>query len=431
MSSILNKYRSDGTVGKVGLYTSPHLRFVRERIQINGQPLSEEAFAESFFEIWDQLEDAQRKEPVAQNTAQKPLYFRFLTIMALHTFLKERVDASVVECGVGGEYDSTNILQKPIVTGITSLGIDHVGMLGSTLAEIAWHKAGIIKPGIPIFTAPQPQEAMQVLSARAKEKDLTLKIVDVHPEIASNKVTLGLNGDFQKLNASLAVELAASYLRHGGKVVETISLPDKFRQGLKEVRWPGRCEIRKEKNLTWCIDGAHTAESIEATSRWYSSLEECKDDVAVAAGCPRILLFNQQTRAGSPLLQKLYQIVSHATGYDQPFTHAIFCTNVTYTSSGYRPDLVSINVDESIVKNLHVQRELAAAWEQVSGVSDSTRVIITPTIEQAIKACRKISSEWQRQARESPSMQGIPMVLATGSIHLIGGVIDVLEGVSP
>ena len=415
----------------MGLYTSPHLRFVRERIQINGQPLSEEAFAESFFEIWDRLESSQRKEPVAQNAARKPMYFRFLTIMALHTFLKERVDASVIECGMGGEYDSTNLLQKPVVTGITSLGIDHVSMLGSTLAEIAWHKAGIMKPSIPIFTAPQPQEAMQVLSARAKEKNLTLRIVDVHPEIASDKVTLGLNGDFQKLNASLAVELAATYLRHRGKNLETTLLPDKFRRGLKKVRWPGRCEIRKEQNLMWCIDGAHTVESIEATSRWYSSLKECKDDVAVAEGCPRILLFNQQTRAGLPLLQQLHRIVSHATGCSQPFTHAIFCTNVTYTSSGYRPDLVSINADESIVKSMQVQKELAATWEQVAGVLDSTRVIIMPTIEEAVKACREIARKWQQRARQSSSMQSRPMVLATGSIHLIGGVIDVLEEVPP
>ena len=154
VSSILSKFigttseNSGPALSKVGLYTSPHLRFVRERIQINGEPLSEEQFAAYFFETWDRLERAavdRGEDPTAPGA--KPVYFRFLTLMAFHTYMSEGVDAAVIECGIGGAYDSTNVIQQPAVTGITSLGIDHVGVLGNTLPEIAWHKAGIIKKG--------------------------------------------------------------------------------------------------------------------------------------------------------------------------------------------------------------------------------------------------------------------------------------------
>ncbi|OAX81349.1 hypothetical protein ACJ72_04302 [Emergomyces africanus] len=113
-------------ISKVGLYTSPHLRFVRERIQINNEPLSEQQFAKYFFEIWDRLEASAKATGMdPADPASKPVYFRFLTLMAFHTYICEGVDAAIIECGIGGEYDTTNIIDRPIVTGITSLGIDH------------------------------------------------------------------------------------------------------------------------------------------------------------------------------------------------------------------------------------------------------------------------------------------------------------------
>ncbi|KAL8980530.1 MAG: hypothetical protein Q9177_005853, partial [Variospora cf. flavescens] len=91
--------------------------------------------------------------------------------------MSEGVDAAIIECGIGGEYDSTNILVHPRVTGITSLGIDHTPLLGHTIEEIAWHKAGIMKPGVPTHTVVQPPAAEEVLRARAREKSVTLSVV--------------------------------------------------------------------------------------------------------------------------------------------------------------------------------------------------------------------------------------------------------------
>jgi len=141
----------------VGLYTSPHLIAVRERIRIDGVPISENDFTKYFFEVWDKLVKSQTVSPsnfidVGNINFQKsapatsmPGYFRFLTLMAFHVFLENRVDATVLEVGIGGTYDCTNVVPRPIVTGITALGIDHVSVLGKTIEEIAWQKGGIFK----------------------------------------------------------------------------------------------------------------------------------------------------------------------------------------------------------------------------------------------------------------------------------------------
>ena len=356
--------------------------------------------------------------------AKKLIYFRYLTIIALHTYLKEQVDAAVIECGMGGEYDSTNVLLSPAVAGITSLGIDHVQTLGSTIEEIAWHKAGIMKKGVSAFTSPQPKEALNVLFSRAEEKGTSLQIVNVHPQIGDGEVELGLRGDFQKINASLAVELAAHYLRSQKDLdVNTSSLPAKFRKGLKDVTLGGRCEVRVEPHLIWYIDGAHTIESIRVTSQWYSSLRAVDTGTSLVHR-PRILLFNQQTRDGTSLLKQLHDIVVSSTRDDPPFTHAIFCSNVTYNSSGYRPDLISINVDSNIVQRLQVQHELAKGWKDLVKNSNQCQISVVPTIEEAVKQCRKIGLAWRNNNLD---VKDVPSILAIGSIHLVGGLLDVLE----
>lgn len=135
---------------------------VRERIRINGAPLSERKFAEFFFEVWDKLvnhkevrnlllgpsfsgKSERHDQKKVPTTPDMPGYFRFITLMAFHVFLSSKVNVTVLEVGVGGTYDSTNIVPKPVVTGITALGIDHVFVLGKTLPEIAWQKGGIFK----------------------------------------------------------------------------------------------------------------------------------------------------------------------------------------------------------------------------------------------------------------------------------------------
>lgn len=416
------------------MYTSPHLRCVRERIQINNKPISEEKFAKYFFEVWDRLEAAAKEANTPEEVATKPVYFRYLTLMAFHAYLQEGVDSAVIECGIGGEYDSTNILTKPTVTAVTSLGIDHTAMLGSTLPEIAWHKAGIFKEGSIAIAAPQKDEAISVLQQRADEKGIPLHVVEIHPALVDNEVKLGLSADFQKINASVAIVAAAAHLRSLGHTSiadptasSHIPLPEEFKTGLEKVRWPGRCETRHEAGIAWYIDGGHTLDSIEMTGRWFA--EQIKASKNSNTSQRRILIFNQQTRDAKALVNALHEALVAGIGADSSktdmaniFTHVIFCTNKTY-NAGYKPDLVSINTNQAEVDELAVQKALGQAWGEID---PSASISIYSSIEDAINDARKHGQKWREMSEQESSTYETP-VLITGSLHLVGGAIDVLE----
>ncbi|OKL64569.1 hypothetical protein UA08_00134 [Talaromyces atroroseus] len=422
VSSILSQYlpvaeSSSAAVHKVGLYTSPHLRFARERIKINNEPLSEDQFARYFFEVWDRLEESAKA--AGEDPQVKPVYFRYLTLMAFHAYISEGVDAAVIECGIGGEYDSTNIIVQPTVCGITSLGIDHVALLGSTIEEIAWHKGGIIKAGAKTFTGPQPEGALEVLRKRAEEKGTELIVAQGQPELekGSSSLKLGLDGDFQYTNANIAVGVAGEFLRRRGVEdipadIFTASLPEKFRAGLEKTRLGGRCETRQERTVSWYIDGGHTLESIRVAGEWFAS----KLVGDAESKQPRVLIFNQQTRDSGALARALYQTLAEALGSVQPFTHAVFCTNVTYKSAGYRPDLISINTNASEVEKLSVQNSLAKSWQEIDPKS---HISVFSTIEEAVDFVRELSKQVSGE---------VPVkAMVTGSLHLVGGFLDVVE----
>jgi folylpolyglutamate synthase len=391
-------------LGKIGLYTSPHLVSVRERIRISGDPISQETFTRYFFELWDRFTDAAAAagHPEPENPDTKPGYFRYLTIMALHVFLKEGVESAVVECGIGGEYDSTNILQKEAVTvtAITKLGIDHVGMLGSTIEKIAWHKSGIMKEGVECFTVPQVDEAMDVLYQRADQRGAILQVIGRHAGLKSGILKLALEGDFQKDNASVAISVAKSHLHLMGMdaAFETKPIPLPFIKGLDQVKWDGRCEVRQDKNIKWCIDGAHTMDSIKATAEWFAG----------KLGQPKgqaMLIFNQQQRDAPALAQALHFNLERLTDARHIFSHAVFCANTPYKS-----EVRHVNG----LDDLAVQRATADAW---SDIEPDTEVEVCFSIEEAIELARQASTDYEDFK-----------VLVTGSLHLVGGLIKVLEG---
>ena len=189
---------------KTGLFTSPHLVDVRERIRIGGRPCEKETFLRNFWVVWDKLESNQTE------TVGMPAYFRFLTLLGFQIFLDEGVDVAVIEVGLGGRLDATNVLERPKVSGVASLGFDHTALLGNTLREIAAEKAGIFKPGVPAFTVPQEQEAMDSLGAVAERVGTPLVRVPALSEYAAaggRPVRVGLEGKHQETNAALAVAL--------------------------------------------------------------------------------------------------------------------------------------------------------------------------------------------------------------------------------
>lgn len=403
IQSILTQYKSDsGRITKIGLYTSPHIKSVRERISINGKPISEELFARYFFEVWDKLNSSQSDVTKYPGLAPglKPLYFKYLTLLSFHVFMREGVDTAIYEVGVGGELDSTNIIQAPTCCGITSLGIDHTFMLGDTIEEIAWNKAGIFKPNASVFTVPQPLTLMKVIEERAQEKRVeSLKVVNPRDDLEGIK--LGLNGDFQKINASIAIEMASRHLVKLGfeNVQVDERLPEKFVTGLERASIMGRCQtIVENDQLSWFIDGAHTKESIDVSSKWFSQVASAKKK--------KILLFNQQTRDVEVLIKILFNNIYP----DLKFDHVIFTTNQTW-SMGYDDDLVSINTSKESVDKLEVQKKLLDIWNTLD---KSSRKHIFPDIETSVNFIR--------------SLEGPLEVFVCGSLHLVGGFLVVLDG---
>jgi folylpolyglutamate synthase len=139
---------------RTGLYMSPHIVDVRERIRVLGKLLSKEEFTRYFWTVYTALHES--GDPM-------PGYFRFLTCLAFYIFSKSDLDVIVLEVGLGGRLDATNIVPKPVVCGVSSLGLDHTNVLGNTIEEIAMEKAGIFKKGVPVVTVEQKPEAMEKL----------------------------------------------------------------------------------------------------------------------------------------------------------------------------------------------------------------------------------------------------------------------------
>ncbi|KAG5126800.1 hypothetical protein JHK82_027635 [Glycine max] len=270
---------------RTGVFTSPHLIDVRERFRIDGIDISEDKFLQYFWDCWNRLE-----ENTTEQLSMPPL-FLFLTILAFKIFISEQVDAAIIEVGLGGKEDSTNVIKEPTVCGITSLGMDHTEILGDTIGQIASHKAGIFKPKVPAFTVPQPPEAMDVILERAKELMVPLEVTEPFDCKKIKGLELGLSGDHQFYNAALAVSLSRCWLQRTGnwgeKYQNDSNLPDEFIRGLSTAYFSGRAQIVYDsypnsdgseifsKNyggeLIFYLDGAHSPESMEACAKWFSN----------------------------------------------------------------------------------------------------------------------------------------------------------------
>jgi folylpolyglutamate synthase len=223
-----------------------------ERIRIDGIPLSQEKFAQNFFEVYDKISGDLR-------------FTQLLALVAFHTFHKERVGAAVIETSVGGEYDATNVIQKPVVTGVTSIGIDHVDTLGSELGQIAWHKGGIFKSGVPAFSICQEPAAKAALLARAAEKGADLQFVGLDPRLPDSP---NLEMQAQRLNYSLAIATVHAYIKL--KAPEESLTSTDILKGVNNVNFPGRFQLISEGNFKWHLDVAHNEMSMKVAAEWFA-----------------------------------------------------------------------------------------------------------------------------------------------------------------
>lgn len=247
---------------RIGLYTSPHLVRVQERFRINSKPLSEDSFAKYVFEVWDGLS-------LSGQLSQAPRYLQLLMLISVHVFIREKIDVAIYETHHGGEYDATNFFPKPVVSGITTIGMDHVEQLGPSIQNIAWHKAGIFKHGSPAFSTPQEPAVAAVLQRRAAEKEVSLKYSDVSSALPANAPALVV--DVQRINSSLALALVDAFLAaKASKEHRSMTLQD-VHLGVERFFWPGRFQHIIDGNHQWFLDGAHNELSLQKSAQWFAT----------------------------------------------------------------------------------------------------------------------------------------------------------------
>lgn len=251
---------------RTGLFTSPHLHTWRERIQVDRRLITEADVV-----TWIERLRPQVEEMRLHGEHGPPTYYEISTALALGFFAAQGVQAAVLEVGLGGRLDATNVV-TPRVSILTTIGYDHMAILGDTLGEIAGEKAGIIKPDGWAVSAAQEEEAMTVFEAVCRDRDARLwtageeGIQQTLPEMAGpwpypvslEKGSLSLRGAFQQVNARVAVATVQALARQGWAIPSQA-----IREGLRTTQWPGRFEVVGQRPRL-VLDGAHNVDSARA-----------------------------------------------------------------------------------------------------------------------------------------------------------------------
>jgi dihydrofolate synthase/folylpolyglutamate synthase len=275
---------------KVGLTVSPHVDYLNERVQINMAPLPEATFVQALNEFMATVEAG----------GFTPTYFELLYAFAFWEFTRQRVDYAVIEVGVGGLLDNTNVITRSDkVCVLTDIGFDHMSVLGHTLPEIAAQKAGIIKLHNAVFCWQQPKEVMDVFKASAKQNQADLHILDT-PQLDREYNFLPL---FQRRNFELALDTAKYVLERDGGTLppqQTVVLA-------AHTRIPARMEIRQYKGKTLILDGSHNPQKLQALVA--STKEQFPDKpVAVLVGFANSKTPENRIEAGT---HELLQLAAH------------------------------------------------------------------------------------------------------------------------
>lgn len=249
---------------RTGLYTSPHLMRYNERMQIDGVPISDEDFVEA----------ASQVQRVCEQLGGVPIVFEVLTLMALWYFAQQRCDIVVLEVGIGGLLDSTNVIPSPKAAIITQLGMDHTETLGNTLEEIAAQKGGIVKEGTPTVMALQEPSAVAIVQQICDKHHAPLALADperlrvLDASVAGQtledreygKLVLPLAGAHQRKNAANVLEAVAMLRTQGYRISD-----DDVREGIAKTVWPARFE-RLSTAPDFILDGGHNPQCLHAAT---------------------------------------------------------------------------------------------------------------------------------------------------------------------
>lgn len=362
-----------------GRYTSPHLQSVTERISVDGHPLSPGRFAQVYAEVAPYLEIVDARH------AQRVTYFEVLTAMAFAVFADAPVDVGVVEVGLGGSWDSTNVIGAPVAV-ITPVGLDHVAQLGDTIAQVAAEKAGIVHAGASVVLAQQPPAAAEVLLARIAEVGATVAREGREFGVAGRSVAVGgqllaleglggryeeiflpLHGAHMATNAACALAAVEAFLGGGRAPLDDAVV----RRAFAAVHSPGRVETVRT-SPTVLLDAAHNPAGVEALVATLAEAFSFRRLVGVVA------MLADKDVAG--MLQRL------------------------------EPALASIVVSESASPRAKPADELAAIAVEVFG---EDRVEVAPRLDDALDAAVRMAE----QDAEDPAGAG---VLVTGSVVTVG-----------
>ncbi len=246
---------------RTGLYTSPHLLQFAERIQILGNQIDDDALVSILDEILTREPDLS--------------FFEVATLAAFLAFREAKCDRVVLEVGLGGRLDATNVIPVPRVAAITKIALDHTDRLGNTVSEIANEKAGIVKKGARVVVGEAHPDVRRVLERVAAERAATLiEGVTEKSQREVSALNLGLKGVHQQLNAAIAWTIG-----------EELSIPpDARRAALCNVRWPGRCEQLVIDSVTFILDGAHNPDGAQALATFVATLGKGPNELALVFG---------------------------------------------------------------------------------------------------------------------------------------------------
>ncbi|KAK3702445.1 hypothetical protein LTR37_014911 [Vermiconidia calcicola] len=380
---------------KTGMYTSPHLLVPEERIRINSKPLEPELFAKYFFEVYDRLPQLARDyDPVGAVVERGPRYLQLFALFAFHVFIREQVDLAILETHNGGEYDATNVVEKPVVTAITTLGMDHVDQLGPSIQNIAWHKSGIYKRGAVALSTLQDLNPAKVLQDRAEAAGEQVRFISDDEKLPAN--ALQLKVAVQRKNASLGTAAAQAFLDRRAPAESRTLTKEDLHLGVQQWNWPGRFQIIADAQRTWFLDAAHNELSVVIAAKWFAEAGAELDGSAA-----KILVFSHisESRDTTGLLRSL------ACGLKQNgvnISHVIFTT-----------------YDESESSKSFTTLDKATAFRETwTGAFPNTKIWDEPTIQGAIVRAQSI---------ECSDATASVQTLITGSQHLVGPALRILQ----
>src|SRR5512132_16544 len=379
--------RADGL--RTGRFTSPHLMSVTERITIDGEPISDERFDE----VWREIEPYVALVDQREIDGVQMTFFEIITAMAYAAFADAPVDVAVVEVGLGGAWDATNVADAGVAV-VTPIDLDHTHLLGRTIAEITREKAGIIKPGAHAILAGQSVEAAEVLLARCAEvgalpqrEGVDFGVIDRELAVAGqvvrltaadgpiDQVFLPLYGAHQAANAAKALAAAEAFL--GLKALH----PDVVREGFAQVHFPGRLELIRRSPAV-VLDAAHNPHGARAAAAGITEAFAFAPLIGVVA-----VMADKDARG---ILEVFEEIMNH-----------VVITQVASTSRGMPAD---------------------ALGEITKEVFGASRVTVVPRLDDAID---------QAVALAEVDVVGSPGVLITGSVVAIGEARTLLVGNEP